>query len=771
MEAPAELARTRTRRAALIISAVAGVMVAAFTASTVLRPAGTTNALFDTYVYNGVVALASLVCALIATERRPDRWAWACFSAALAAILSAEVVIVVGYGGYDELPYPSWADALFLSYYPFVITAVVLLLRRQVKVGLNMVGLDAVVSGLAVAAYVTWVAVTPILGAAEGSLLESLVYLAVPAFDLLLVVLVVIARSMLGRSAGRHWWVLLGFLLVQAVADTTYYLMAINETYVEGGLLDATWPTAALMTTIAALTWPADARQIEERGWVHLAAPTAVGLAALLLMVVDRFVMHVPTVSFVFALAAVICVAIRTIWGYRELAELATRRREALTDDLTGLMNRRGLRDELARRIDASDSERRAFSLGVIDLDRFKEINDSLGHAAGDRVLAVVADRMRSLVGEHDVVARLAGDEFAVLVDDPQRSAPLAEDIVMVLAEDIDFDGVALQVRSSVGYAQWPADALDLDDLMAAADHAMYRAKESGGGMVAFDRNRDEPDRNTVELTAALRHGIAHGEVVPFYQPKVDLLTGDVLGFEALVRWVRPSGLENGGRTVSPDVLLPIAERGGLLGDLTRCMLHQSLRDLARWQVARPGLTMAVNVNATTLLHQGFTSMVIDALQSAGVDARSLVIEITEHTLVADNDRSRAVLGALRAAGIAISVDDYGTGHSSLSYLRDLPAEELKLDRSFVGNLRDHRVVAIVRSTVWLAETIGLRIVAEGIENGATAKYLAELGCQVGQGYHFLRPAPAADIEAWLAARRRAWPAPDPRQLLGPRAA
>jgi diguanylate cyclase (GGDEF)-like protein len=477
---------------------------AAFVASTLLRSKGSSLPIFDTYVYNGMFLVAAVVSAIVASERRDDRAMWVLVAIGSAGVVVAETIVQFGYGGYDNLSYPSLADPFLILFYPCMIAALVVTLRRLNVVSRRVMWLDAVVSGFAVVAYVTWLAVEPIVSNAEGTALEVAVFLAIPVFDLVLIVLVVIARSTLGRSAGRHWHLILGFIMLQVVADTTYYVLSARDGYTEGGPLDGVWVVAAFVTCCAALASPKRAPVSDDRRWVHLAAPTALGLAALGLLAVEQATDAVPPFSVWLAMASVLVVGVRTLWTYRELEELATSRREALTDELTGLVNRRRLRRALADRT-APGAASKPFAYVAIDLDRFKQINDTLGHAAGDHVLATVGQRLSATVTSKDLAVRIAGDEFAIVVDDASSAAQLAADVVSAFRSPVEWDGQHIELHASLGWVAWPRDASTPDELMAAADRAMYRAKTSGVGVLAFDAVGD---------MVGIANGLGHADLI-----------------------------------------------------------------------------------------------------------------------------------------------------------------------------------------------------------------------------------------------------------------
>ena len=424
-------------------------------------------------------------------------------------------------------------------------------------------------------------------------------------------------------------------------------------------------------------------------------------------------------------------------------------RHESLHDSLTGLPNRLMFERVAARELERVECERRGAAVGLLDLNGFKEINDTLGHYDGDQLLIEIARRLRGVLGSEGRVARFGGDEFALLlldVDDDEQALAHAKQIALVLEAPVDLPAMQVQVQVSVGLALAPRHGTELSLLLRRADIAMYDAKDGGKGVRLFDNELDEFSPQRLTLIADLRHAVLAGELTLAVQPKVRFDSGEVTGVEALVRWNHP---DQG--SVSPMVFIPLAERYGLISALTDRVLDESLAACARWLSAGRRISVAVNLSPRALLDTGLVSNVIDALARHGVPPELLTLEITEGSVMADPEKAIGVLHALRAAGIRLSVDDFGTGYSSLSYLKRLPVQEVKIDRSFIVDLLNNtHDVPIVRSIVDLGINLGLDVVAEGIETDALWRRLQELGCTLGQGYGIARPMPVEDLPAWL---------------------
>jgi diguanylate cyclase (GGDEF)-like protein len=421
---------------------------------------------------------------------------------------------------------------------------------------------------------------------------------------------------------------------------------------------------------------------------------------------------------------------------------------QAVTDELTGLTNRRGFQALLDRELAGPDPGRAALLL--LDLDRFREINDGLGHGIGDELLRGLASRLAAVLPPGALLARVGGDEFAVLLPRADEAAAVAAagDVAAAVAVPVDLEGLSLQVRTGVGIALVPDHAAGGADLLRRADIALYASKRGGGGPQVYALRSADEARERLQTVTELRVALDTPAVTCHYQPKYDVRTGSVVGLEALVRWQHP---ERG--LLLPGQFLAGAEDAGLMQPLTQAVLATALARAA--QVARSGrqLPVSVNLSATNLLDATLPLTIEQLLSDHRLSPDLLVLEITESVLMTDPERARDVIVRLRELGVGISVDDYGTGYSSLAYLRNLPVTELKLDRSFVRDVaRSPRDQAIVRTTADLAHSLGLVMVAEGVETREDWHSLAGLGCDVAQGYHLSRPVPGEDLARVLAA-------------------
>jgi diguanylate cyclase (GGDEF)-like protein len=425
----------------------------------------------------------------------------------------------------------------------------------------------------------------------------------------------------------------------------------------------------------------------------------------------------------------------------------------SLHDTLTGLPNRTLLADRFGQALRANARAGTTSALLLIDLDRFKEINDTFGHHYGDELLTQVGPRLAGVLRAVDTVARLGGDEFAVLlpeVGSVDDATAVAAKLRAALEAPFRVEGVDLDVEASVGVVLSGEHGQDPTTLLQRADIAMYIAKAQNRGIFAYDPGVDGHSPAKLALLGDLRRALTGDELVMYYQPKVSISTGDVVSAEALVRWQHP---ERG--LLFPDTFIPLAEHTGLIGPLTHRVLDLALAQVRTWADAGRPLTVSVNLSARNLLDERLPTMVAELLAAHGVPAALLELEVTESALMTEPARAQRLLEELSALGVRISIDDFGAGYTSLGQLKNLPVSELKVDRSFVmAMIEDNSDALIVHSVVDLGHNLGLTIVAEGVETEQALVALKEFGCDVAQGYHLCRPIPAEAFDAWCAERR-----------------
>jgi diguanylate cyclase (GGDEF)-like protein len=426
----------------------------------------------------------------------------------------------------------------------------------------------------------------------------------------------------------------------------------------------------------------------------------------------------------------------------QQLRHLATH------DALTGLPNRVLLDDRLQQAIAHADRDMRAFAVLVCDLDRFKLINDSLGHRAGDELLQEVARRLITVVRTADTVARFGGDEFVLIgtsIADADDAAGLASRVMDVLQAPVRIAAIDIHTSPSIGIAMYPDDGTTTQALLARADAAMYSAKQNGrGNFRRYSPGMHAGTEDRVQLESDLHNAMSSNQFALYYQPKVDTQTGEVRSAEALIRWLHPTR-----GVVSPADFIPLAEECGLIGAIGGWVIREACRQARAWQdEGVPPLRVSVNLSASQFRDSGLLDSIRRALSDAGLEACYLEVELTESAVMSDPEQSIAILEALSSMGVLVSVDDFGTGYSSMSYLRRFPIDKLKIDRVFIDDIVSRpEDASIVRAIVSLAHSLRLKVVAEGVETPAQLDFLKLTGCDEYQGYHFSRPLPAADFE------------------------
>jgi diguanylate cyclase (GGDEF)-like protein/PAS domain S-box-containing protein len=434
--------------------------------------------------------------------------------------------------------------------------------------------------------------------------------------------------------------------------------------------------------------------------------------------------------------------------------QVTSLRHQATHDALTGLPNRTLLFDVLEKAIDGARTSGSVLALMLMDLDRFKEVNDTFGHQFGDALLKQVAFRLQNQMRGEDVVARLGGDEFAVVVPaaaDAGSTALTARRILHTLEQQFVIEGQVLEVGASIGIALYPDHGTDARTLLRRADVAMYSAKQKQTGYSFHREDADPRSADQLSLVVEMRGAIERNELELYYQPKLHMQTGLMTRCEVLMRWNHPRrGL------IGPDQFIPLAERTGLIRSLTDWLLDRALAQCHRWLEHGAPVHVAVNISAKSLLDQSLPEKVQAALERWEIDARFLKIEITESSIMADPAHALAILAMLQSMGVRLSVDDFGTGYSSLTHLRELPIDEIKIDKSFVmGMATSDADAAIVRTVIDLAHNLGKQVCAEGVEDEATWHKLRDLGCDLAQGFWIARPMPAEELMQWL--RRTSW--------------
>jgi diguanylate cyclase len=641
-------------------------------------------------------------------------------------------------------PFPSPGDAFFLCFPLLVFASLALRVRRELPRLQASVWLDSILGALGAATGLA-VLLGPTVASEAGRPLATAVVAAYPMSDLILVGSLVGVAALHGLRPGRSWlWLMVGLLLF-ASADVVYALRVAHDAYTLGTPIDALWSVGITVLALGARR-PVAETVTRARGdrTAALVIPALATFGSLAVLLVGRW-WPVSPVSTVLAAATLLAAAIRTQVAFRLVVRLHDLGRQARTDSLTGLGNRRALHEHLQALM--LETPQPGLALLLLDLDRFKEINDTLGHHVGDELLRQLGPRLAPILRPGDLMVRLGGDEFAAVVRAPTAEVAdhVAARLLAQLSEPFELEDVPLRMSASLGIALFPDHATDTNGLIQRADVAMYAAKAAGGGSRRYDPTRDQYSRERLRTLEELRVAMTADQLTVHYQPLCDAVGGVVVGTEALVRWQHPTrGL------LAPDDFLPIVEQTGLMPALTSIVLDEAIRQCHQWRLDGFDIGVSVNLSATSLLDQRLPEHVAWLLTSNDLPAHALTLELTENDLMVNPGQCRETLLRLKQLGVSLSIDDYGTGYSSLAYLQNLPVDELKLDRTFQADLHCPRSTAIVASTIELAHALGLRLVAEGVEDQATLEMLRDLGCDVVQGYHLCRPQPAPAMTTWL---------------------
>jgi diguanylate cyclase len=703
------------------------------------------DSLFNDWVYNGVEVVAAALVLARAVLVRQERGAWLMLAVGIGFFAGGDIYYTLVIEQLSNLPSSSLSDAGYLLFYVGAYTMIVLLVRDHVRTFHAGMWLDGAIGALAVSAVGAALVLEPVIHTTHGSLASVATNLAYPLADLFLITLVIGVFALSGWRPGRTWLLIgIGFATL-AIADSIYLFRVAENSYTGRTFLDAMWPAGLVLLSYAAWARPRERVAVRFEGLPVLVVPCVFALTALFLLIRANYV-HLDLIPESLAAAAMLAAGARFVFTFNDVRKLsAVRERQARTDDLTGLPNRRHFYATLNSAVEGCRSRGASFALLMIDLNQFKELNDTLGHHVGDQLLRQVGPRIQSIVREA-AIARLGGDQFGLIMRDADAAVPAAERIHGALHEPFDLEDMSVSIQASIGIAVFPRDAQTAENLLQRADVAMYQAKEARSPYALYASETDRNTRERLALIAELKDAIAQGQLVVHYQPQVDLRTDTISGVEALVRWQHP---ERG--LIDPDSFVAIAEQTGVMRELTASVLEQALRQHRVWLDEGRELTMAVNVSATDFVDTGFLLRLREQLERWRIPAGTLRLEITESVLIAEGSRVRSAFDSLSELGVLLSLDDFGTGYSPLSYLRELPVDEIKIDRSFVwAMMTDEDTSAIVAAIIALARRLGIEVVAEGIETPEQLELLRSFHCPMAQGYYFSLPLPAEALEQWL---------------------
>ncbi len=714
-------------------------------------------------LFNAVAMFAAWRAARRASGTDRRVWTWVAIALTLATLANVPYYafpLIVG----RPIPFPCPVDVLFLSTQPCFIVALLALARQRRRVDRAGDALDAAIVVVGGASLMWQFVIGPVVNQSGMSWLAHVAAVAYPVSDLMVfAVLVRLVLAVSHRTASMRF--LLAGIASLLAADVLLAIQLANGSYHVGGPVDGMWMAYYALITVAALH--PSAKRLARRSAAiengissaRLALMCGIVLVGPLVLATSRrstmFVAAASVVAFVLVMTRMMGLNRRLMSAGVELHKRAS------TDLLTGLANRTEFRHRLQLALTRTEDRAGDVALLYLDLDDFKDVNDTLGHAAGDALLEVIAERLRQVVRSDDLVARLGGDEFAMLFQGPEAFAhalTVGERVVDTVAEPVEVNGTLVHVGASVGLAT-SRDGSDLDGLMREADEAMYTAKRLGKNRIErYDSALHDAATERVSLTADVDNAAERGELVVDYQPVVDLASGAVLGVEALVRWQHPTrGL------LPPSAFIGIAEETGAVASIGSWVLETGANDLCAWQRRHdiPELVLNVNASVRELEEPSFASHVADTLGRAGLNPRRLVVEVTESVFADTAGGAANTLAALRSMGVRVALDDFGTGYSCIAYLRTLPVDIIKIDRSFIsGHQGDASDFALVEAIVEFGRRLGLDAVAEGIEEVDQLLRLQNIGCRSGQGFLLSRPVPASAIEELLSSRSPLLPLP-----------
>ena len=732
-----------------------------------------TSGLERTFAYPAF-GLMGMIAILFGMRRRPSTrpGAWRLIALALALLSIGDITYSVLLAIVGEVPYPSLADVSYLLGYITLIAGTVGLIRGRIPGGDRTPFIDAAILSTGVGSIAWIVLIQPSLVGTVDPIV-AIVSMAYPGLDLILLTLG-LRVLLMATARPRYLQLLIAGITIYFVADVIYAMDILNGTYVDNNPVDAGWIIGILLIGAAALhPSVADPVLAVESNEARLSKPrfALLAVAALIaptILLIQEIEAGNDVVIGLIAEWAILfgLVLVRLATTVDELAvSLRHRRRlqgdlafQAHHDPLTRLANRLLFEERLTKAMTTSPQ---TTALIFLDLDDFKTINDTLGHATGDELLRILAGRVQRSLRGTDLAARLGGDEFAILVEDcpnPSAARVVAERALTTLRAPVGLSARQLLVHASAGVAMGRQGSSAME-LMRDADVAMYQAKSHGKDQVeAYEAAMHSQVVRGYELRTELADAIEASAFVLHYQPVINLESGAIVGAEALVRWNHP---ERG--LIGPGEFIPQAESSGLIHSLGRWILREACATAAGWPARADGQRPAISVNlaATQLLQPGLVDDVVEILADTGLSPNRLILEVTESALV-DLDLARAALVRLRDLGLRLALDDFGTGYSALSYLAELPFHIVKIDQSFIAGIgQGQRVDALLEGILGLCDALELVTVAEGVEQATQLERLRALGCRMGQGYLFARPMPAAELAAMLVAAHsspRRWP-------------
>jgi diguanylate cyclase (GGDEF)-like protein len=715
------------------------------------RPPNGYSSFWDGWVGNIACTMPIIPLLLRARHSSKLRTAWIALAVGVALNDIGNMVYLLHDQNMHPIPSPAPSDvSYFLSYVGFGI-GVTLITQRSYGARILSARLDGAIAGIAAGAVAAMLWFDAVLNV-SGNSLQVVVGMSYPLMDLALLMLLVagIARlrfrpnvTKLALTLGIVWFL---------VGDVIDLNQVAAHTYVPDTLLDGTWLIGIWLLAVSA--WksperPTDPPRTDEVVAPHgiLLIPTVCGLLSLAVLV-RSLAHHTSHVSSMLAIFALLLVIVRMVATLREVRHGAVNFSDARTDELTGLGNRRSFSEDGLSKLASLKGSNKLCVL-LIDMDGFKDVNDSLGHRCGDELLNIVGERLQNGLSNRGSIARIGGDEFATscVVTSIEEGVTIADELNATLAEPISLDGVTVRIGVSIGVAISPDHGVSPADLLRSADVAMYQAKVNKTAVCTYNAERDPHSRERLVMIDELRAAIESRELTLHFQPQLDLRTSTLRGVEALVRWKHPTrGL------LYPDEIVSLAERVGLILPLTRAVLEQAIVEASRLDRAGHRLQMSVNITRYDLFDDQLPSFIYQLLEENGFPSSRLTLEITESSVGENPENAKRCIEKLRDRGIGISIDDFGVGYSSMSQLLNLPIDELKVDKTFIQALgTDRRAHAIVRSAIELARALDLTLVVEGIETSENLRILEEIGADIGQGWVIAQPLSSVQLDKFLA--------------------
>jgi diguanylate cyclase (GGDEF)-like protein len=698
-------------------------------------------------------ALGAVLVVMSALRAKSSRLVWWLAAAGVCSYAIGSLLWNCWLQFLPHPPTPSIADVFWLGMYPLVGTAIVVSARSRTRnhQDSTRVLMDGLVATTAAVALCAAFVAPPLIRAAQrdhGALVTDLMY---PVADMAIGILAVGLLSVRGWRIDRTWMILIPIFPLWLLGDSTWALQISGDASTGSSAVTLCYLTAYVLFAAAAwqpptgehVAHPAAAGAVaagarRESASPFVAVPALLGLIPPIILLYDHF-SRIALSALILTWVALLAAIARVAVAMRDTMVLRDAQRAAHTDELTGLPNRRMFLMQLHQRLALAQDGQGSLTALMLDLDNFKQLNDTLGHDAGDELLRLMGPRLARAAGAQSLVARLGGDEFAILLEpncDRGLAGATAQRVLDSFNEPLKVHGLALRLTASAGIATYPSDADGPDTLLKCADIAMYEAKRTRHGWEYYAADRDVNTRERLEMTGELADALEGEEIEVAFQAMADTGTRQIHCAEALVRWRRPDGTLR-----PPSEFLEAAELAGLSRQLTRRVVKLALDNVVTWRAAGHDISVAVNTTVADLLDEAFPHEIEVALMSRGLGGDALKIEVTESSIMANPERAGAVLQRLRAFGVRVGLDDFGTGYSSFTHVRTLPVDRLKIDRSFVTNMCcDPTDAAIVYATIELAHRLNLRVVAEGVEDEATWQALLELGCDAIQGYWLNKP-------------------------------